>query len=82
MARQAERLGVGAYGNQTTAPRVNAEELGKAMRVALSPEAEANARRIADICKRKEGRVAACEKITEAAEAESRKSSSLGSMGE
>ncbi|KAL1952977.1 hypothetical protein VTO42DRAFT_3800 [Malbranchea cinnamomea] len=65
MASKAEYLGVGVYASQSTAPRVNANELISGFRVALAPECVAKARQIAEIVNRTEGRVVACEKITE-----------------
>ncbi|KAL2222296.1 hypothetical protein M432DRAFT_636920 [Thermoascus aurantiacus ATCC 26904] len=67
-ARKAEYLGIGAYGNRSSAPRVEADEFREALEFALSPEAAAKARIIRDICaSKKEGRVWACEEITKLA---------------
>ncbi|KAL2010961.1 hypothetical protein VTN00DRAFT_3679 [Thermoascus crustaceus] len=48
-ARKAEYLGNGAYGNPSSAPRVEADEFRKALEVALSPEVVAKAKEVVKV---------------------------------
>ncbi|KAF4625106.1 hypothetical protein G7Y89_g13063 [Cudoniella acicularis] len=69
-ALRVEHLGIGAWGNRTAAPRVEASELGKALvRVVNTDESAgmaANARVLAEPFRKREGRVVAFKRIVEA----------------
>ncbi|KAH6665803.1 putative UDP-glucoronosyl and UDP-glucosyl transferase [Halenospora varia] len=68
-ALRVEHLGIGAWGNSSAAPRVEASELGKALaRVVDSNESASmatNAKILAEPFRKREGRVVAFEKIVE-----------------
>ncbi|KAL3263816.1 hypothetical protein ABHI18_001359 [Aspergillus niger] len=66
-AARAEWLGIGVYGNKSRAPNISAKELSKALLKVMSNRSyKEKATEIAKLCK-KEGRVAAAEKIAELA---------------
>ena len=64
-AARAEWLGIGVYGNKTRAPNINDRELSKALMSDRSYKEKALD--LAKLCQKKEGRVAAAEKIVELA---------------
>ncbi|KAF7176537.1 hypothetical protein CNMCM7691_002855 [Aspergillus felis] len=67
-AARAEWLGIGVYGNKSRAPNIDAKELSKALlKVMGNPSYKTKALELAKLCHKKEGRVAAAEKIVELA---------------
>ncbi|KAF4207017.1 hypothetical protein CNMCM8927_004112 [Aspergillus lentulus] len=67
-AARAEWLGIGVYGNKSRAPSIDAKELSKALLKVMGNTAyKAKALELAKLCHKKEGRVAAAEKIVELA---------------
>ncbi|RAH51499.1 Diacylglycerol acyltransferase family [Aspergillus brunneoviolaceus CBS 621.78] len=67
-AARAEWLGIGVYGNKSRAPNISAKELSKALLKVMSNKSYRDkASELAKLCHRKEGRVAAAEKILEIA---------------
>ncbi|RLL97770.1 hypothetical protein CFD26_101966 [Aspergillus turcosus] len=67
-AARAEWLGIGVYGNKTRAPSIDAKELSKALlKVMGNTSYKTKALELAKLCHKKEGRLAAAEKIVELA---------------
>ncbi|KAF7122627.1 hypothetical protein CNMCM5793_000652 [Aspergillus hiratsukae] len=67
-AARAEWLGIGVYGNKSRAPNIDAKELSKALLKVMGNTAyKTKALELAKLCHKKEGRVAAAEKIVELA---------------
>jgi hypothetical protein len=67
-AARAEWLGIGVYGNKSRAPNIDAKELSKALlKVMGNASYKTKALELAKLCHKKEGRVAAAEKIVELA---------------
>ncbi|GFF59528.1 diacylglycerol O-acyltransferase 2A [Aspergillus udagawae] len=67
-AARAEWLGIGVYGNKSRAPNIDAKELSKALsKVMGNTSYKTKALELAKLCHKKEGRVAAAEKIVELA---------------
>lgn len=68
-AARAEWLGIGVYGNKSRAPNISAKELSKGLlKVMNNKSYREKASELAKLCHRKEGRVAAAEKILEIAQ--------------
>ncbi|KAH2839825.1 hypothetical protein ACP6JD_005507 [Aspergillus fumigatus] len=67
-AARAEWLGIGVYGNKSRAPNIDAKELSKALLKVMGHRSyKTKAIELAKLCRKKEGRVAAAEKIVELA---------------
>ncbi|MCJ1249913.1 hypothetical protein MMC30_007139 [Trapelia coarctata] len=71
-AAKSEFLGVGFYGNKSSAPHIAAEEFAEKLGAIIGEREPAvrmrrRARELGEVCMRSEGRVVACERIMEAA---------------
>jgi UDP:flavonoid glycosyltransferase YjiC (YdhE family) len=73
-ANRVEYLGIGVYGSRNTSPRIEADELSRALMRVMGDGKEAalmkaKAKELAEVTGKVGGRVRACEKIIEILEA-------------